>query len=382
MFGVKSVVLISRGSSIAVPAGDRIELFIEAVAEGVRLDWVHLPRFTALSREHMIYPGAMIERALNLRFAELTQQGYVVADVPPIGRAAIGIPEEALAKGFEPFVVRRLESYERSKLPALDAFEQQGLVANGTDALAAHVPAFARFARERQLLVLDGNPGRWMRELVREATGTPPHRAWLRAWLDELHATPGTIETLCLRSCRLHDLDLGDHLAAFSHVAFVQTFPVNLRCVAHAKALTLGLYDPGAAIPVAALAGLGEAAKLERLAIEAARGRLAAPKFMATLAATRLPALRELAIVGESLWSVISALRGSPLLSTLRVLRVDAPISADDLQRIAGCTSELAQLERIELRFLPGSDTVADLGAIVPGLPITELGPVLPICPY
>ena len=381
MFGVKSVVLISDGSYAAVSKGDRIELFIEPAAEGVRLDWVHLPRFTALSREHMTYPASLIERALNLRFAELTRQGYVVADVPPIGRAAIAIPEEALSKGFEPLVVRRLQAYERAELPALDAFEQQGLVANGADALAAHVPAFARFARERQVLVLDGNPGRWMRELVREATGTPPHRAWLRAWLDEL-STAGSIETLCLRSCRLHDLDLGERLAAFSHVAFVQAFPANLRCVAHAKALTLGLHDPGAALPVAALAGLGEAVNLERLAIEAARGRFASPNFMATLAATRLPALRELAISGESLWSVIAALRGSPLLSTLRVLRVDAPISADDLQRLAGCASELARLERIELRFLPGHDAVTDAGATVPGLPLTQLGPMLPICPY
>jgi hypothetical protein len=363
---VKPVVLID-------PKGDRIELY----------DWVHIPRFKAASRDQMTYAREDIERALMLRFGALTKQGYAVAEVEPIGRAAIDVPEEALEKGVEPLVVRKLDSFERKAVAELEAFERRGLVAMpSTDeqAMAEHVPALHRYVLGRGIrtLVVEGNPGRDLRQIVPEATRTPPHRTWMRAWLDAVSAQPGAIETLCLRTCRLHDFDLVDCLRPFPHVAFVHGFPRDLRCAAHAKQLTLGLYDPVAAIPDEAITGIDEAVHLERISLELARGQQnVESKLLTALCRTRLPALRELAVTGVFATTIVKALVDSPVLATLKVLRVHTRASRHDLAYLVGVAAAFGHLERFELRLLPGSDDAVP----IPGVSTTTAY-AMPICPF
>lgn len=380
---VKTVVLIH-------PDGDRVELFIT----GRRLDWVHLRRFKSPVHEQMDYEtGADIERALMVRFGDLTKRGFQVADVPVKTRAALDLPADALERGLGPLVVRRIESQERAKLVTwLAEFEQSGLVAQpwlDEQQIIPHIPGLHRFVlgMQTRTLVLDGNPSRDMRQAVADPTKLPPHGAWLRAWLGILQKAPGEIHDLCLRACRLVDLDRAEltaHLQPFAGLAFVGSFPRDLASAAHATSLTLGLTDADTVLPDAILEALAKAPmRVERLALELARGRQELGSPLADVLRTaKLPALRELAITGLAPTTVIVALVESPVLAQLTRLRIDAPIDTATLDHLREHADALGHLERLELRPLSGSklDGIASLRTVLPAA--VELVDAPPVCPY
>ncbi len=381
---MKTVVLVH-------PDGDRVELFIA----GRRIDWVHVRRFKSPVHQQMVYDTASdIERALLIRFADLTKRGFGVAEVEPRTRAAIDIPPEILETGIAPLVARRLQAHERPLATGwLDEHEAGGLVAMpGLDehAMVPHVPSLHGFVlgMEARRLVLDGDPYRGLRQVVPEATKTPPQRAWLRAWLGAVQAAPGTIQELCLRSCRLFDFEpteLAAHLTRFDRLAFVGGFPGNFACAVHASSVTLGLVDPDAEIAETVIAGLSAAGlRARRLAIEVARGRQGSSAGLAAaLRHGRWPELRELAVTGMSPATLIAALVDSPLLAKLTTLHIEARFDAGALELVREHTPALCHLERIELRPMPGSepDIIGRLSATLPTM--VELGAGAPlVCPY
>ena len=380
---VKTVVLIH-------PDGDRVELFIT----GRRLDWVHLRRFKSPVHEQMDYEtGADIERALMVRFGDLTKRGFQVADVPIKTRAALDLPGEALERGLGPRVVRRLDSTERAKLVTwLAEFELNGLTAQpwlDEQQIIPHIPGLHRFVLglHTRTLVLDGNPSRDMRQVVADATKLPPHRAWLRTWLGVLFSAPGEIRDLCLRACRLHDFDADEltaNLQPFTGLAFIGGFPKTLASAAHATSLTLGLTDPDTVLPDAILEALATTPmRVERLSLELARGRQEVGSPLADVLRTaKLPALRELEIVGLAPTTVIVALVESPVLENLTRLRIDASLDTAALDHLREHATALGHLERLELRLLPGSkiESIASLRTVLPGA--VELVDAPPVCPY
>jgi hypothetical protein len=380
---VKSVVLIH-------PDGDRVELFID----GRRVDWVHVRRFKPPMREQMVYETPSdIERALLVRFADLTKRGFTVSETPAIARGAIGVNAEALERGLAPLVVQRLDATDRKKAGSwLREHEQSGFVAvPGIDEkqVVPHIPSLHGFVlgMQARTLVLDADPARFMRQSVPEATNIPPHRAWLYAWLDAVHETPGTVRDLCLRACRLHELDselLTQQLAAFEGLAFVGGFPTSFACAAQATRLTLGLTEPAGVLPDSVIEALAaRPMRVEKLALELARGRQeTASPLAGVLHAIELPQLRELAVTGLAPTALIDALVGSPILEQLARLRIDATLDAATLDVIRARASELSHLERFELRILPGSK-VESLGTLATDLPfVVELQVPSPVCPY